>query len=195
MPGNLNVSTEPYLMKRFFLSSLFALNMLAGGFAYAEKADADKPTNVEANQMAYDDVRQINTFTGNVVLTRGTLIMKAHKMVVTQDPAGYQFATLYAGEGKLASFRQKRDGGENLWIEGEAERIEYDNKADVAKLFSKAKMRRLEGTKITDEVEGEFISYDNRTEFFAVNNTPTEASKPGAGRIKAVIQPRNTAKQ
>lgn len=182
-------------MKRFFFSSLFVLNMLTTGLAYAEKADADKPTNVEANQMAYDDVRQVNTFTGNVVLTRGTLIMKAHKMVVTQDAAGYQFATLYAGEGKLASFRQKRDGGENLWIEGEAERIEYDNKADVAKLFSKAKMRRLEGTKVTDEVEGEFISYDNRTEFFAVNNTSSDASKPGAGRVKAVIQPRNDTRK
>jgi len=182
-------------MKRFFLSSLFALNMLNVGLAYAEKADAEKPTNVEADQMAYDDVRQINTFTGNVVLTRGTLVMKAHKMVVTQDPAGYQFATLYAGQGKQASFRQKRDGGDNLWIEGEGDRIEYDNKVDVAKLFTKAKMRRLEGSKITDEVEGEFISYDNRTEFFTVNNTPTETSKPGAGRIKAVIQPRNQAKK
>lgn len=182
-------------MKRFFPISLFVLNMLAGGFAYAEKADADKPTNVEADQMAYDDVRQVNTFTGNVVLTRGTLTMKAHKMVVTQDPAGYQYATLYAGEGKLASFRQKRDGGDNLWIEGEAERIEYDSKADVAKLFSQAKMRRLEGKKVTDEVQGEFISYDNRTEFFTVNNTPSDSSKPGAGRVKAVIQPRNEAQK
>ncbi len=181
-------------MKRLFLSSLFVLNMLAGGIAYAESADADKPTNIEADQMSYDDVRQINTFTGNVVLTRGTLIMKAHKMVVRQDPAGYQFATLHAGGGKPASFRQKRDGGENLWIEGEAQRIEYDNKADVAKLFTNAKMRRLEGGKTTDEVEGEFISYDNRTEFFAVNNTSTDRSKPGAGRVKAVIQPRTDAK-
>lgn len=181
-------------MKRLLPLSLFVLNMLVTGFAYAEKADADKPTNIEADQMSYDDVRQVNVFTGNVLLTRGTLTMKAHKMVVTQDPAGYQYATLYAGQGKLASFRQKRDGGQDLWIEGEAERIEYDNKADVAKLFSKAKMRRLEGKKVTDEVEGEFISYDNRTEFYAVNNTPSDTSKPGAGRVKAIIQPRNDAK-
>lgn len=182
-------------MKRLFLLSLFGLNMVAGGYAYAEKADANKPTNVEADQMAYDDVRQINTFTGNVVLTRGTLIMKAHKLVVTQDPAGYQFATLHAGSGRRASFRQKRDDGENLWIEGEAERIEYDGKTDIVKLFSKAKMRRLEGDKPSEEVEGEFISYDSRNEFFAVNNTPSGASKPGAGRVKAVIQPRNESKQ
>jgi lipopolysaccharide export system protein LptA len=182
-------------MKRFFLLSLLILSTAMTGEARAEKADSDKPTNVEADQMAYDDVKQINTFTGNVVLTRGTLVMRGGKLVVTQDPAGYQFATLSGVPGKLATFRQKRDGGPDLWIEGQAERIEYDGKVELVKFFSKAKMRRLEGSKPTDEVEGEFISYDSRAEFFAVNNTPTGESKPGGGRIKAVIQPRAEAKE
>ncbi|MEN3364213.1 MAG: lipopolysaccharide export system protein LptA [Burkholderiales bacterium] len=181
-------------MKRFFYLSFLLLSITVTGGVRAEKADADKPTNVEADQMAYDDVRQINSFTGNVILTRGTLIMRGAKLVVMQDPAGYQFATLTAAPGALATFRQKRDGGPNLWIEGQAERIEYDGKAELVKLFSKAKMRRLEGTKPTDEVEGEFISYDSRAEFFAVNNTATGETKPGGGRIKAVIQPRSEAK-
>ncbi|KIF80316.1 lipopolysaccharide transport periplasmic protein LptA [Noviherbaspirillum autotrophicum] len=176
-------------MTRFFLL-LFMLSTAIAYSAHAEKADSDKPTNVEADQMLYDDVKQVNTFTGNVVLTRGTLIMKAHKLIVTQDPAGYQHATLLAPSGGLATFRQKRDGNDNQWVEGQAERIEYDGKSEVVKLFSKAKLRRLDGTKPTDEVEGEFISYDSRAEFYTVNNTPTGESKPGGGRIKAVIQPR-----
>jgi len=176
-------------MKRFFLL-LLMLTAAASGSVHAEKADSDKPTNVEADQMAYDDVKQINTFTGNVVLTRGTLLMRAHKLIVTQDPAGYQFATLLAPAGGLATFRQKRDAGPNQWVEGHAERIEYDGKTEIVKLFSKAMIRRLEGAKPTDEVEGEFISYDSRAEFFTVNNTATGESKPGGGRIKAVIQPR-----
>lgn len=180
-------------MKRF-IWLLLVLAAAVTGSAHAEKADSDKPTNVEADQMAYDDVKQINTFTGNVVLTRGTLIMRAHKLIVTQDPAGYQFATLLAPAGGLATFRQKRDGGPNQWVEGHAERIEYDGKAELVKLFSKAMIRRLEGSKPTDEVEGEFISYDSRAEFFTVNNTPTGESKPGGGRIKAVIQPRSESK-
>lgn len=158
--------------------------------AQAEKADATKPTNVEANQMEYDDVKQINTFTGNVVMTRGTILMKANKMVVTQDPAGYQYITMYAAPGTLASFRQKRDGGPDQWIDGQAERIEYDDKNEVMKLFSKARMRRLENGKPTDEVNGEYISYDTRAEFFTVHNTANGDSIPGAGRIKAIIQPR-----
>jgi lipopolysaccharide export system protein LptA len=182
-------------MKRLYFSFLLMFCMSFHFSARAEKADADKPTNVEANQMAYDDIKQINTFTGNVILTRGTLIMKAEKMVVTQSPEGYQFATLYAAPSGLATFRQKRDGGPNLWIEGQAsDRIEYDGKTEIAKLFSKAKVRLLDGPKTTDEVEGEFISYDSRSEFYSVNNTPTGESKPGAGRIRATIQPRNEAK-
>lgn len=180
-------------MKRFFLL-LLMLGATIAGQVRAEKADTDKPTNVEADQMAYDDVKQINTFSGNVILTRGTLIMRAHKLIVTQDPAGYQFATLLAPPGGLATFRQKRDAGPNQWVEGQAERIEYDGKSEIVKLFSKARMRRLEGSKPTDEVEGEFISYDSRAEFFTVKNTPSGENKPGGGRIKAVIQPRSDSK-
>ena len=182
-------------MKRLDYLFLLMLCMAFHVGARAEKADADKPTNVEANQLAYDDVKQINTFTGNVILTRGSLTMKAEKMVVTQSPEGYQFATLYAAPGGLATFRQKRDGGPNLWIEGQAaDRIEYDGKTEIARLFSKAKVRLLDGTRATDEVEGEFISYDSRAEFYSVNNTASGDSKPGAGRIRATIQPRNETK-
>ena len=56
--------------------------------AHAEKADFSKPTNVEANQMFYDEAKQTNTFIGNVVLTRGTLVMHADKLLVRQDQGG-----------------------------------------------------------------------------------------------------------
>ena len=180
-------------MKRTILYYLCAL--LTGSLslmqaAHAEKADSEKPSVVDSNHMTYDDVRQVNTFTGDVVMTRGTLIMKAEKVVVTTDPDGYQFATLYAAPGKLATFRQKRDGGPDLWIEGEADRIEYDGRTEIAKLFVHAKMQRLTGVKVTDEVRGEFISYDSRAEYYSVNNSAAGDSKVGGGRITAVIQPR-----
>ncbi|MEO8598518.1 MAG: lipopolysaccharide transport periplasmic protein LptA [bacterium] len=178
-------------MKRFLLTSLTLAGIIFSTGALAEKADANQPTNIEASQMSYDDLKQINTFTGNVVLTRGTLIMKADKVIVTTDPAGYQFATLYgAPGGTLATFRQKRDGGPNLWVEGQAERIEYDNKTEIAKFYTRAKLKRLDGSKTTDEVEGEFISYNSNTEFFNVTNSASGVSKPGSGRIKVIIQPR-----
>lgn len=176
-------------MKRVWFYAWLVLYVGVVSAARAEKADANKPTAIDANRMSYDDVKQISTFEGNVIFTRGSLIIKAYKVVVTQDPAGYQFATLHAVPGGLATFRQKRDGGANLWVEGQAERIVYDGKAEFVKLFTKAKMRRLEDDKPTDEVEGEFISYDSRAEFFAVNSF-TPGDKQAAGRVRLVIQPR-----
>ena len=160
--------------------------------AHAEKADFDKPTNVEANQMFYDEAKQTNTFIGNVVLTRGTLIMHAEKLLVRQDGAGHQFTTLYAAPNGTTTFRQKRDGGKDLWIEGfAADRIEYDTKTEVAKLYKQAKIKMLDNGRPTDEVEGDFISYDSRAEFYTVTNSVSGESKPGGGRIRAIIQPRN----
>jgi lipopolysaccharide export system protein LptA len=176
-------------MNRILSLSLLAACAFVASGVHAERADMEKPTTIKADQMAYDDVKQVNTFTGNVVLTRGTLLMKANKLVVIQDPEGYQYATMFSGPGGVATFRQKREGPGDQWIEGQAERIEYDGKAELVKLFNKAHMKRLEGNKTTDEVEGEFISYDSRKEFFSVNNS-VAGSKPGGGRITAVIQPR-----
>ncbi len=174
----------------FLVLALASLGWIAAGTVHAEKADREKPTNVEANQMFYDEAKQTNTFVGNVVLTRGTLVMHAEKLLIRQDAAGYQYATMYAAAGGTTKFRQKRDGGKEQWIEGyAADRIEYDTKTEVAKLYKQAKVKMLEGSRVTDEVEGELISYDSRTEFYTVSGSTSPDGK-GGGRIRAVIQPR-----
>ncbi len=159
--------------------------------AYAEKADREKPTEIEADQMVADDVKQISIFTGNVIMTQGTRVGKAAKVVLIQDPEGYQYSTLYAAPGQLASLREKRDGGPDLWTEGYGERIEYNNKTEIIKLFTRANLKRLDGKTITDDVKGEYISYDNKSEFYRVHNTSEGKSTPGAGRVKALIEPRD----
>lgn len=179
-------------MKKNIFHFLMILSCL--GFSantLAEKADADKPTNIEADQMFSDDVKQITTFTGNVIVTKGTILIKAGKAVIVEDPEGYQYITLYATPGKLASLRQKQDGGPpDIWMEGYGEKIEYDDKNEIAKFFTRARIKRLQGSTVTDDVTGEYISYDARTEHYNVYNTNEGVSKPGAGRVKAVIQPR-----
>ena len=134
-----------------------------------------------------------DTLTGDVVLVKGTLTMKAGRALITEDPQGYQFITFWADPGKLATFRQKRDGAGDLWVEGEAERVEYDNKTEVVKLFSKAKLTRLEGTKVTDVANGAFISYDSRKEVFKMENSDSGTSTPDGGSVRMVIQPKPKA--
>jgi lipopolysaccharide export system protein LptA len=148
----------------------------------AERADRYKPTNVESDRMDYDDLKQVNVFTGAVVLTKGTITIRGDRMVLRQDPEGYQHGTT---TGKLASFRQKRDGVDE-WIEGQAEEIQYDGKTETVRLTGRAKVRRLAGTQPADEIEGAVIVYDSRTEQFSVDGS----GRASGGRVKVVIQPR-----
>jgi lipopolysaccharide export system protein LptA len=149
--------------------------------ASAEKADRDKPVYLEADTVTVDDAKQISTYEGNVVLTQGTLAIKGDKLVVKQDNGGFQHGTVY---GNPASFRQKREGF-NEYIEGFADRIEYDAKSDKAQLFNHARMKRDQ-----DEVQGNYITYDASTEFFQVIGGE-KGTAPGSGRVRAIIQPKN----
>ena len=127
-------------------------------------------------------------FTGNVVLTRGTLVIRADRLVMRQDPEGYQHGTAF---GNPTSFRQKRDGLDQF-VQGRAQQIDYDGKAEVVRLTERAQLKRLENDRVTDEVHGSLIIYDGRSEQFSVDggSRGTTAENPG-GRVRLVIQPRS----
>jgi len=160
--------------------TLMLMAGLAAAPALAEQADSGKPTQIEANKMSADDVRRTNVFEGNVVVTRGTLTIRADKIVVRQDADGNQYAT---ATGNPVRFRQRQDpkppDKEGVWMEGEAKRIEVDDKAGKIELFDEARVNRG-----GDEVAGNYILVDQRSDLFTV--TPGK----GAGRVRATIQPK-----
>jgi lipopolysaccharide export system protein LptA len=155
--------------------------------ALAEKADRNKPINIESDTLRYDDLKQRSVFTGNVVMTKGSIIIRGAQIEVHQDPEGYQFGVVTAEPGKLAFFRQKLDSGDEF-VEGESDVIEYDGRNDLVKLIKNAHMRRLRGTKLTDEVTGELIRYYNITEVFTVDGAAAKGA--GAGRVRAMLTPK-----
>lgn len=160
--------------------------------ALAERSDRDKPVHIEASRITIDDVKKIQIFEGDVRLSQGTLSMRANKFVVSQDADGYHQGTAYGSASSPASFRQKRDG-RNDFVEGEAERIEHDARAEKTELFNRARIRNGQ-----DEVQGEYIAYDAATENYVVSGSapePESASTdnaPPKGRVRAVIQPKST---
>jgi lipopolysaccharide export system protein LptA len=154
--------------------------------AAAEKADRDKPVNLEADRVTIDDARQTALFEGNVVLTQGTLQIRGDRMEVRQDKEGFQYGTTWGGP---AHFRQKREGFDEF-IEGWADRIEYDGRAESMQMFNRAQLRRGQ-----DEVRGNYIAYDAKSEFFQVTGGAKDvAPSSSAGRVRAVIQPRSKEK-
>jgi len=155
--------------------------------AYAEKADSEKPINLEADRISMDDVKKVQVFDGNVILTQGTMQIRTAKLVVTQDADGFQKGVATGGANGLARFKQKLDGKDE-YIEGEAERIEHDAHSEITQFFVRAWVKNGQ-----DEVKGHYISYNSLTENYLVTNgagdTKTATGAPQA-RVRAIIQPK-----
>ena len=167
--------------------AVLASMLCVSSLSMAEKADRNKPVNLEADRITVDDVKKIHVFEGNVQLTQGTLVIRADKMVITQDASGYQKGVATGGGDGLARFRQKREGKDD-YIEGAAERIEHDGAAETTQLFTRAWVKSG-----LDEVRGQYISFDAKTETYLVSNGPSGTALPATKheRVRAIIQPRN----
>lgn len=170
------------------------LACLAFGVA-AEKADRDKPMNIEADALKYDDAKKISVFTGRVVLTKGTIQIRGERVEVRQDAQGFQYGLVTAEPGKRAFFRQKREGFDQF-IEGEGLSIDYDGRADTVKFIGQAQLRRLQGSALSDEFNGGVIVYNNTTDVFTLDGAPSQGGngslgQAGAppGRVRAMLTP------
>jgi lipopolysaccharide export system protein LptA len=157
--------------------------------AAAEKADRSKPMVIEADQPGTLDLQhQIVVFNGNVVLSQGTMVLRAQRVEMRELPDGYRTASASGGPGQQVTWRQKRDGVDET-VEGVADRIEYDGRTDTLRFVGNAAVRRLRGAAVADEVTGATILWDNLAQVFRVESGAATAANP-AGRVRAVISPR-----
>lgn len=169
------------------LALLAAALTLAATHAGAERADRNQPLAFVADSARVDELKQTNILSGNVEITKGSIVIRADRVEVRQSREGWQSAVATGAAGKRAFFRQKREGSDEV-LEGEAERLEYDSRADTVKLVNQAVMRRFRGSTLADEVAGSTISYDNGTEVFQVVGGAASAAAPG--RVRGVLTPR-----
>lgn len=168
--------------------------LLLAPLAHAERADRQQPMNIEADSLRYDDARQTSVFTGRVVVSKGSIAIRGQQLEVRQDAQGHQFGLVQGSAGQPAFFRQKRDGV-NEFIEGEAQRIEYNSQADTVKFSGQAVLRRYLGATLSDETRGSAIVYNNATDVFTVDggSANRSASNP-SGRVRTMLSPsRNSA--
>jgi lipopolysaccharide export system protein LptA len=143
--------------------------------------ESDRPCTV-------DLMRQVSVCTGNVVIAQGTLVIRADRVELRETPEGYRTATAIGSAGKPAMYRQKRDGGDEQ-VEGSAERVEYDARADTLRFIGSAQVRRVRGTVASEDIQGALIVWDNAAELFSVQGGAATPSNPG-GRVRAVLSPR-----
>ncbi len=146
--------------------------------AHAESADAGKPIHMEADRVRIDEMQQLSTFTGNVVLTQGTRSLKGEQIVVKRNKQGFEQGT---ATGHPAEFREKRDGSDE-YVEAYGERIDYDVIANVVNIYGQAQIKSGQNS-----VSGDHVVYDLRTEVFQATGAPP--ALPGKKRVTVEIQP------
>ncbi|CAG0977951.1 Lipopolysaccharide export system protein LptA [Burkholderiales bacterium] len=157
--------------------------------AVAETGDREKPINYSADRGDLNYETKIGKLDGNVVLTQGTITVRAERLTFRQNPDNSMHVT---ATGSPVTFRQKRDGSDEYY-EGFAQRIEYDGAMDLLELFDRALLKRG-----PDEIRSNYISYNAKTELFKAEgrpDTPAAAasdSGPGA-RVRGTFQPREGA--
>jgi lipopolysaccharide export system protein LptA len=157
--------------------------------AQAEKADRSKPMVVEADRPGTVDLqRQVVVFNGNVSISQGSMVMRAERVEMREMPDGYRAATALGSPGKPATWRQRRDGVDEV-VEGSADRIEFDGRADTLRFLGNGAVRRLRAGTVADEITGGSIVWDNTAEVFRVEGGATSATNPG-GRVRVILSPR-----
>ena len=180
-------------MKITFTTTLLWLSCgLLGVSAHAEKADRYQKMIIEADELRAADLNQVTVYSGRVVVSKGTLLMRGAKLEIRQDPQGNQFVTLTAEAGKKAFFRQKREGVDEF-LEAEAQTIEYDGKADTVRFLQDAELRRLAGATLNDQLTGALIVYDNKTDVFTMSGKKTASDPASGGRVRVVLTPKGAA--
>jgi len=151
--------------------------------ASAETADREKPINFSADRGDLNYETKVGKLDGSVVLTQGTITVRADRLTFRQNPDNSMQVTAF---GNPVSFRQKRDGSDEYY-EGFAQRVEYDGAKDLLELFDRALLKRG-----TDEIRSNYISYNAKSELFKAEgrpDTPAAADTGPGARVRGTFQP------
>jgi lipopolysaccharide export system protein LptA len=155
--------------------------------AHAEKADRAKPLIFTAEKQGrLDGVNQRTELVGNVVISQGSLVLRAEKVDMRETREGYYQAYASGASGQPVSFRQAQDKPGEA-IDGVADQLEYDTRTEIVRFLGNAKVRRMRGAAVSEEVTGAVIVYDSRREEFTVEGGSSSAN-PG-GRVRMIRMP------
>ena len=148
----------------------------------------DAPTLIDSDTLDYDDAKQISVFTGNVVLTRGDLTLRAHRLELRQAADGAQYATATA-QGKEQVFVRQLQPNSVEVVEGTGDRVEYDSSTEEIQLIGHAIIQRIACGKVLDEIRGERVRYNQKTDIYSASGGPQAGT--ANRRVRTMIQSRD----
>jgi lipopolysaccharide export system protein LptA len=174
------------------IAFIFAASLGAPGFSHAEKADRDKPIILEAEKVSVNDVKQIYDLNGQVLIIKGSILVTGEDGHIQIDPEGYEFVNVKGLPDTTASFRQRREGPADEFMQGLASQVVYNSKTEVLTLTGDAIIKRLLNMQMLDQLRGWKIEYDDVKQYYRV--TPPKDAKPDDLPLaRAILSPRRKA--
>lgn len=179
------------ISNRLFACLAFS-SLLFGNLAFAEKADQDKPIILEAEKVSVNDVQQIYDLKGQILLIKGSMVVTGEDGHIQVDPEGYEFVDVKGSSDTTASFRQRREGATDEYIQGRGSQVTYNAKTEILTITGDASLRRSLNMQMLDQLQGWKIEYDDITERYRV--TPPAGTKPSDLPLaRAILSPRRKA--
>ena len=139
--------TNTLSLKLALAGSLLAASLPA----LALTGDTDQPIHIESDQQSLDMQGNIVTFTGNVIVTQGSIKINADKVVVTR-PGGEKGKEVIDGYGNPATFYQMQDNGKP--VKGHAAKMHYELQSDFVVLTGNAYLEQVDSN-----IKGDKITY------------------------------------
>lgn len=174
------------------IAAIFFIVTLHFPSASAEKADQDKPVILEAKKVSGNDVQQTYELDGEVLITKGSILITGEKANIKVDPEGYEYVDVRGLPELVASFRQRREGPVDEFMQGNGEVVTYNAKTELLTLTGNASLKRLLNMQMLDQVFGNIIQYDDIKQTYRVS--AQSKPKPGDPPLtRAILSPRQKA--
>ncbi len=130
----METSGGPLWPKARNLMALGVLSALVFAVDAAAEAAGDRPISIQADTASFNAGSKTRIFEGAVVLTRGTLTVRAARITVQDKSEDGGSGSMVEAQGKPVTLRDK-PSEETGWIDGRADRMTMESGSDVVNLF------------------------------------------------------------
>jgi len=154
---------------------LFFALALSSSPLWALTSDKTQPVEVAADSVHLDDAKEVTIYSGNVIITQGSLEILADEVTVH----GARGTTnKIVAVGNPVKFKQRPDGEQDL-IRGEGKRFEYRVAQDILVLTNNATLWQGGSTFSSNR-----IIYDSKRSTVKAGD-----KKSGSKRVKITLKP------
>ena len=154
---------------------LLAALIMTSFSALALKDDTNQPINIVSDNQSLDMEKSVVTFTDNVSITQGSILIKANKVIITRPPENSGKKETVEAFGTPVTFHQKLDNGKP--VDGKANKVHYDLSTEFLTLTDNAELKQLDS-----KINGQIITYD-------VKKQQLKANGNGKSRVTTVLIP------